>query len=239
MELIRLDMSEYMESHAISKIIGAPPGYVGFEQGGVLIDAVERNPYSVILLDEIEKAHHEIHNILLQVMDYGCITNNSDKKIYFRNTIIIMTTNAGADALNKKPLGFGRTSEFYNHDNDAAIKKIFSPEFRNRLDAIIQFNSIDNSIMHNIVDKFVQDAINQLHQKKIDLLIHNEVYSHLADIGYNREFGARPLERIISEKIKRPIANEILFGKLKNGGLVTAKMSDGKILLTCGVEDIQ
>jgi len=217
-ELIRFDMSEYMERHTVSRLIGAPPGYVGFDQGGLLTDAVNQHPHSVLLLDEIEKAHPEIFNILLQVMDNGQLTDANGRKVDFRNVIIIMTTNAGAADAAKFAIGFagGKKSD----ETDAAITRMFSPEFRNRLDAIIHFAGLSASIINRIVEKFVMQLEAQLADRGVTFELSQEATKWLADKGFDDEMGARPLSRIIQEYVKKPIADEILFGSLKNGGIV-------------------
>ena len=208
-ELIRFDMSEYMERHTVSRLIGAPPGYVGFDQGGLLTEAVVKNPYSVLLLDEIEKAHPDIFNILLQVMDNGVLTDNNGRKADFRNVIIIMTTNAGADLLEKKSIGFNSQS----NETDAikTLKKLFSPEFRNRLDEIIQFNYLPKKVILSIVDKFLVKLQAQLDQRGIELIYSNKVINWIAEEGYDKVMGARPMERFITENIKKPLVDSILF----------------------------
>lgn len=218
-ELIRFDMSEYMERHSVSKLIGAPPGYVGYDQGGLLTDAIEKTPHCVLLLDEIEKAHFEIYNILLQVMDYGFLSDHNGKKIDFRNVIIIMTTNAGAQDLAKESIGFSdnKTDKNYNEE----INRIFSPEFRNRLDSIIPFNSLSNEIMKQVVDKFIIKLETQLDEKNVLLTLSEAAYDWLTLNGADEKYGARPLQRVIDEKIKKPLADELLFGGLKKGGEIT------------------
>jgi ATP-dependent Clp protease ATP-binding subunit ClpA len=217
-ELIRFDMSEYMERHAVSRLIGAPPGYVGFDQGGLLTDKIDQHPHCVLLLDEIEKAHPDLFNLLLQVMDYGKLTDNNGKTVDFRNVILIMTTNAGAAQLAKAPMGFESTRRA---DDDAEeIKRLFTPEFRNRLDAIVPFHALSKETVMRVVDKFVMQLEAQLAEKNITILLSDEAREYLADTGYDSAMGARPLARVIQEKIKRPLAEEILFGKLTNGGSV-------------------
>ncbi len=227
MNLCRIDMSEYAEQHAVARLIGSPPGYVGFEQGGILTDAVDQHPYSVVLLDEIEKAHPDIYNILLQVMDYGKLTDNNGKNVNFTNTIVIMTTNAGAEALEKSPIGFGRDTQEQDHSD--AIKRTFTPEFRNRLDAVIPFKPLTNDLMLHIVDKFIIELCEQLADRGVKIEIGPKSRQHLAEEGYDAAYGARPLERIIDERIKKPLADEILFGKLKNGGVVTVSYADDEL----------
>ena len=215
-ELIRFDMSEYMERHSVSKLIGAPPGYVGYDQGGLLTDAIEKTPHCVLLLDEIEKAHFEIYNILLQVMDYGFLSDHNGKKIDFRNVIIIMTTNAGAQDLAKESIGFSDNKNDKNYNEE--INRIFSPEFRNRLDSIIPFNSLSNEIMKQVVDKFIIKLETQLDEKNVLLTLSEAAFDWLTLNGADEKYGARPLQRVIDEKIKKPLADELLFGGLKKGG---------------------
>ncbi|WDM84942.1 AAA family ATPase [Ehrlichia sp. JZT12] len=224
MKLIRFDMSEYMESHAVSKIIGSPPGYVGYDQGGLLTDSIARHQYSVLLLDEIEKAHSDIYNILLQIMDYGCVTDTYGKKVNFHNVVIILTTNAGAFELSKNSVGFVRDKSFNSGDNRKAIERIFSPEFRNRLDAIISFSSLDRQVMLRVVKKFIDQLKEQLAKKNVHVDIGDDVLTYLADVGYGDESGVRHVENIISEKVRKYLAEEILFGKLFNGGNVKIKL---------------
>ena len=223
-ELVRFDMSEYMERHSISKLIGAPPGYVGYDQGGLLTEKIEKTPHCVLLLDEIEKAHFDIYNILLQVMDYGFLSDHNGKKIDFRNVIIIMTTNAGAQDLTKESIGFSESKIEQNYSQE--INRLFSPEFRNRLDAIIPFNSLSKAIMKQIVDKFVIKLESQLDEKSVLLTLTEPAYEWLTENGVDEKYGARPLQRFIDEKIKKPLADELLFGKLKNGGSVKVDKLD-------------
>jgi ATP-dependent Clp protease ATP-binding subunit ClpA len=218
LELLRFDMSEYMERHTVSRLIGAPPGYVGYDQGGLLTDAVNQNPHSVLLLDEIEKAHPDIYNILLQVMDNGFLTDSNGRKVDFRNVIIIMTTNAGAADASKAEIGFGRG--FKSDEQDIAVKRRFSPEFRNRLDAIISFGALTPSDIAKVVDKFIIQLEAQLADRKIEFEVTKAANLWLANKGYDKRYGARPLGRTIQEFIKKPLADKILFGKLKSGGLV-------------------
>ncbi|HCU66845.1 MAG TPA: ATP-dependent Clp protease ATP-binding subunit ClpA [Rheinheimera sp.] len=215
-ELLRFDMSEYMERHSISRLIGAPPGYVGFDQGGLLTDAVSKHPYSVVLLDEIEKAHSDIYNILLQVMDHGTLTDNNGRKIDFRNVILVMTTNAGVQETVRKTIGFKQQD--HSHDALAEINRTFSPEFRNRLDGIIWFKHLSRDIILQIVDKFVCDLQVQLDKKQVSLELSGAARQWLADKGYDQAMGARPMGRVIQEQLKKPLANEILFGRLTQGG---------------------
>jgi len=217
-ELIRFDMSEYMERHTVSRLIGAPPGYVGFDQGGLLTDAVVQNPHSVILLDEIEKAHPDVFNLLLQVMDHGTLTDNNGRKADFRNIILVMTTNAGAESISRTTMGF--TQQDHSTDGMEAVNKMFTPEFRNRLDAIIQFKPLDKSIILNVVDKFIIELEAQLEDKNVSIDFNAEAKAWLAEHGFDARMGARPMARIISENVKKPLADEILFGKLSRGGRV-------------------
>jgi len=226
LELLRFDMSEYMERHTVSRLIGAPPGYVGYDQGGLLTDAVNQNPHSVLLLDEIEKAHPDIYNILLQVMDNGFLTDSNGRKVDFRNVIIIMTTNAGAADASKAEIGFGRG--YKSDEQNIAIKKRFSPEFRNRLDAIISFDALTPSDIAKVVDKFIIQLEAQLADRKIEFEVTKAANLWLANKGYDKRYGARPLGRTIQEFIKKPLADEILFGKLKNGGLVKIGIDNKK-----------
>ena len=228
-ELLRFDMSEYMERHTVSRLIGAPPGYVGFDQGGLLTDQVDQHPYCVLLLDEIEKAHPDIYNILLQVMDNGSLTDNNGKKIDFRNVILIMTTNAGASDAARAAIGFGSVKR--EGDEIEAINKLFTPEFRNRLDAIIPFSSLPMSVVHKVVQKFVMQLESQLAERHVTFELTDEATQWLSEKGYDDKMGARPLGRIIQEHIKKPLAEEILFGKLKKGGIVRVSVGakpDGK-----------
>jgi ATP-dependent Clp protease ATP-binding subunit ClpA len=228
-ELLRFDMSEYMERHTVSRLIGAPPGYVGFDQGGLLTDQVDQHPYCVLLLDEIEKAHPDVYNILLQVMDNGTLTDNNGKKIDFRNVILIMTTNAGASDAQRAAIGFGSTKR--EGDEIEAINRLFTPEFRNRLDAIIPFASLPMSVVHKVVQKFVMQLESQLAERNVTFELTEEATKWLAEKGYDDKMGARPLGRIIQENIKKPLAEEILFGKLKKGGIVRVSVGakpDGK-----------
>ena len=229
-KLLRFDMSEYMERHSISRLIGSPPGYVGFDEGGALTEAVNKNPYAVLLLDEIEKAHPDIFNILLQIMDYGKLTDHNSRTVDFRNIILIMTSNVGASNLDKNKIGF--TGKQSNDDNLQEINKMFSPEFRNRLDSIISFEFLSPSIMDNIVEKAINYLEGQLAEKNISIQLSNEARKYLALKGYDIKYGARPLQRIIQKEIKESLAEEILFGKLKNGGLVNINIKNKKIIFT-------
>lgn len=220
-ELIRFDMSEYMERHSVSRLIGTPPGYVGFDQGGLLTDKVDQHPHCVLLMDEIEKAHPDLFNILLQVMDYGKLTDNNGKSVDFRNVILIMTTNAGAQEMARKPIGFGReVGASMDYAENEAITKMFSPEFRNRLDAIVPFQNLQPETVEKVVDKFIIQLETQLSDRNVSIELSHEARKYLAEAGYDVTMGARPLARIIQEKVKRPLAEEILFGKLSKGGLV-------------------
>ncbi len=223
-ELIRFDMSEYMERHAVSRLIGAPPGYVGFDQGGLLTEAITKHPYSVLLLDEIEKAHPDIFNILLQVMDHGALTDNNGRKADFRNVIIIMTTNAGAEALNKTTIGF--TPPEKGGDEMGDIKRLFSPEFRNRLDAMISFKSLDKEVIMRVVDKFLMQLEEQLHEKKVEANFTDALKDQLAKKGFDPLMGARPMARLIQDTIRKALADELLFGRLASGGKVTVDLDE-------------
>jgi ATP-dependent Clp protease ATP-binding subunit ClpA len=224
-ELIRFDMSEYMERHTISRLIGAPPGYVGFDQGGLLTDAVDQHPHAVLLLDEIEKAHPDLFNVLLQIMDYGKLTDHTGKSIDFRNVVLIMTTNAGAAEMAKSAMGFGRDER--EGEDEEAIKRMFTPEFRNRLDATIGFAGLSPEIVGRVVDKFIGDLEGQLADQGVTIDLSDEARERLAIKGYDSQNGARPLARVIQEDIKRPLADELLFGRLAKGGRVTVGVSDG------------
>ncbi len=229
-ELIRFDMSEYMERHAVSRLIGAPPGYVGFDQGGLLTEAITKHPYSVLLLDEIEKAHPDIFNILLQVMDHGTLTDNNGRKADFRNVVIVMTTNAGAEGLSKNAMGF--TQQRMAGDEMAEIKRMFTPEFRNRLDAVVSFASLDEEIILRVVDKFLMQLEAQLSEKKVEAIFTEELKKYLAKNGFDPQMGARPMARLIQDTIRRALADELLFGKLSNGGRVTIDLgADGQVKL--------
>lgn len=228
-KFIRFDMSEYMEKHAVARLIGAPPGYVGFEQAGLLTDAVRKHPYSVLLLDEIEKAHSDIFNILLQVMDYATLTDNNGKKADFRNVILIMTSNAGARDMDRQAIGFGDKAEETQGKGKDALKELFSPEFRNRLDSTIFFNSLTPEIMKKVVDKYISEFLQTLKKKKVSLILSNEALNWLAENGYDPAFGARPLARLIQTEIKDALSEEVLFGKLRKGGKVGIGLKDGKL----------
>ncbi len=224
-ELVRFDMSEYMERHSVSRLIGAPPGYVGFDQGGLLTDAVDKNPHVVLLLDEIEKAHPDVYNVLLQIMDHGKLTDHSGKQVDFRNVILIMTTNAGAADLAKPAIGFGRSIR--EGDDQEAINRLFTPEFRNRLDAIISFKTLPPEVIDRVVDKFVAELEGQLAERGVSIEISSKARAWIGDKGYSPEYGARPLARIIQEHIKKPLAEELLFGKLSDGGAVEVILAKG------------
>ncbi len=226
-ELIRFDMSEYMERHSISRLIGAPPGYVGFDQGGLLTDSIDQHPHAVLLLDEIEKAHVDLYNILLQVMDHGKLTDHNGKTVDFRNVILIMTTNAGAADLTREAIGFGRDNRA--GEDEEAIKRIFTPEFRNRLDAIIPFAGLTPEIVGRVVEKFVLQLEAQLADRNVTIEVSSSAKEWLAERGYDRLYGARPLARVIQEHIKKPLAEELLFGKLVHGGAVNVSLRDGKL----------
>src|SRR6202035_4747866 len=217
-EMIRFDMSEYMERHTVSRLIGAPPGYVGFDQGGLLTDGVDQHPHCVLLLDEIEKAHPDLFNVLLQIMDHGKLTDHNGKQVDFRNIILIMTTNAGASDAAKDAIGFGRGKR--EGEDEEAIKKLFTPEFRNRLDATITFAPLSRDTIDKVVEKFVLELEAQLADRDVTFDLTPEATRWLGEKGYDDAFGARPLARVIQEHIKKPLADEILFGKLKNGGTV-------------------
>jgi ATP-dependent Clp protease ATP-binding subunit ClpA len=225
-ELVRFDMSEYMERHAVSRLIGAPPGYVGFDQGGLLTDSIDQHPHAVLLLDEIEKAHPDVFNILLQVMDYGKLTDNNGKTVDFRNVILIMTTNAGAADMSRPAMGFGRDQR--TGEDGEAIKRMFTPEFRNRLDAVIAFGGLTPEILAHVVDKFVAELAAQLADKRVHLEVDADARAWLGEKGYDPLFGARPLARAIQDHIKRPMAEELLFGQLSKGGKVLVTIRDGK-----------
>jgi ATP-dependent Clp protease ATP-binding subunit ClpA len=235
-ELVRFDMSEYMERHAVSRLIGAPPGYVGFDQGGLLTEAISKKPHCVLLLDEIEKAHPDVFNILLQVMDHGTLTDNNGRKADFRNVIIIMTTNAGAENLNRRGIGFAQTKATGDEMGD--IRRMFTPEFRNRLDAIIPFAALDEEIILRVVDKFLMQLEEQLHEKRVEAVFTDALRAHLAKKGFDPLMGARPMHRLIQDTIRRALADELLFGKLVDGGRVTVDVdSEGQVQLTFETND--
>lgn len=229
MELIRFDMSEYMERHTVSRLIGAPPGYVGYDQGGLLTEAVTKSPHAVLLLDEIEKAHPEVFNLLLQVMDHGTLTDNNGRKADFRNVILVMTTNAGAESMSRSSIGF--TQQDHSTDGMEAIKRMFTPEFRNRLDAVIQFQNLNMDIIKGVVDKFLTELQAQLDDKRVMLDVDDSARTWLAEKGYDKDMGARPMNRLIQERLKRPLAEKILFGELsESGGTVHVHEEDGELI---------
>jgi ATP-dependent Clp protease ATP-binding subunit ClpA len=236
-DLIRFDMSEYMEQHAVSRLIGAPPGYVGFDQGGLLTEAITKKPHCVLLLDEIEKAHPAIFNVLLQVMDHGTLTDNNGRKADFRNVIIVMTTNAGAETMNKASIGFTNPREA--GDEAADIKRLFTPEFRNRLDAIVSFKALDENIILRVVDKFLLQLETQLAEKKVDVTFTDKLRKHLAKKGFDPLMGARPMQRLIQDTIRRALADELLFGRLTDGGRLTVDLDDTDESKTEVLLDIQ
>jgi ATP-dependent Clp protease ATP-binding subunit ClpA len=235
LELLRFDMSEYMERHTVSRLIGAPPGYVGFDQGGLLTDAVTKNPHSVVLLDEIEKAHPEVFNLLLQVMDHGSLTDNNGRKADFRNVILIMTTNAGAESISRRTIGF--TAQDHSSDGMEAITKTFTPEFRNRLDTIVQFEPLGEDVILTVVDKFLTELQGQLDEKRVTLDVDEDARLWLVEKGYDINMGARPMERIIQEHIKKPLAEMVLFGDLsKAGGTALVRLDKTEDKLDVKVE---
>ncbi len=236
-DLIRFDMSEYMERHAVSRLIGAPPGYVGFDQGGLLTEAVTKKPHCVLLLDEIEKAHPDIFNVLLQVMDHGTLTDNNGRKADFRNVILIMTTNAGAETMNKATIGFTNPRE--SGDEMVDIKRLFTPEFRNRLDAIVGFKALDENVILRVVDKFLLQLETQLAEKKVDVTFTDKLRKHLAKKGFDPLMGARPMQRLIQDTIRRALADELLFGRLTDGGRLTVDLDDKDESKTEVLLDIQ
>lgn len=234
-ELLRFDMSEYMERHTVSRLIGAPPGYVGFDQGGLLTEAVMKNPHCVLLLDEIEKAHPEVFNLLLQVMDHGTLTDNNGRKADFRNVILVMTTNAGAQEMSRTSIGFA--SQDNSTDAMEVIRRVFTPEFRNRLDAIIQFEGLDERTIAQVVDKFVLELEAQLEEKGVSLEIDDETRTWIAARGYDPKMGARPMARVVQEHVKRPLAEELLFGKLVNGGHVKVTVAADALELSVSTDE--
>jgi ATP-dependent Clp protease ATP-binding subunit ClpA len=235
-ELVRFDMSEYMERHAVSRLIGAPPGYVGFEQGGLLTEAINKHPYCVLLLDEIEKAHPDIYNILLQVMDHGTLTDNNGRKSDFRNVTIIMTTNAGAESLSKTSMGFTQSKQ--SGDEMAEIKRLFTPEFRNRLDATVSFAPLSQEVIMRVVDKFLMQLEDQLHEKKVEASFSDQLKAYLGKKGFDPLMGARPMARLIQDTVRRGLADELLFGRLANGGHVTVDI-DAEEKITLSFDDIK
>ncbi len=238
-EFTRFDMSEYMEKHAVARLIGAPPGYVGFEQGGLLVDSVRTHPYSVVLLDEIEKAHPDIYNILLQVMDHAALTDNTGRKADFRNVVLILTSNAGSRELSAQTIGFAERGIGEAYDERArraaatrsksAIERVFSPEFRNRLDAIVTFRPLSSSVMEEIVEKFVLQLEQQLSERRVAIALTPEARSWLAVKGYDPVFGARPLARVVQTQVRDPLTDQILFGALENGGTVEIGVADNQL----------
>ena len=236
-ELIRLDMSEYMERHTVSRLIGAPPGYIGYDTGGLLTEAITKQPHSVLLLDEMEKAHPDVFNILLQVMDHGTLTDTSGRKTDFRNVIIVMTTNAGADRISRSSIGF--TIQDHSSDVMEEIKRVFSPEFRNRLDAIIQFNPLDPETIGHVVDKFLTELEMQLDTKKVTMDIDSEAKVWLAEHGHDPIMGARPMARLIQDQIKKPLAEQLLFGDLQGGGHIFITVRDGKLVVECDEKELE
>jgi ATP-dependent Clp protease ATP-binding subunit ClpA len=225
--MVRIDMSEFMEKHSVSRLIGAPPGYVGFDQGGLLTDGVDQHPHCVLLLDEIEKAHPDVYNILLQVMDHGKLTDHNGRTVDFRNVVVIMTSNAGAQEQAKEAIGFGRDRR--EGEDTAAIERMFTPEFRNRLDAVISFAPLPREVIFQVVEKFVLQLEAQLLDRGVTIELTPEAAAWLGDKGYDDKMGARPLGRVIQEHIKKPLAEELLFGKLAKGGLVRVTVKDGAI----------
>jgi ATP-dependent Clp protease ATP-binding subunit ClpA len=237
-EFIRFDMSEYMEKHAVARLIGAPPGYIGFEQGGLLVDAVRQHPYAVVLLDEIEKAHPDIYNILLQVMDHATLTDNSGRKADFRQVVLIMTSNAGSRELSAGSIGFGGASgeqttalraKTAKDRSKAAVERVFSPEFRNRLDATVTFKPLTPEVMETIVDKFILQLEAQLAERRIAITLEPEARAWLARKGYDPVYGARPLARVVQTEVRDRLTDEILFGHLERGGTVTIGAADGAL----------
>jgi ATP-dependent Clp protease ATP-binding subunit ClpA len=222
----RFDMSEYMEKHAVSRLIGSPPGYVGFDQGGLLTEAIRKHPHSVLLLDEIEKAHPDIYSILLQVMDHSTLTDNSGRKADFRNVILIMTTNAGARELTSRGIGFVTSKK---GKDQSAINRIFAPEFRNRLDAIVTFSALDSEAMQHVVDKLIKELVGQLAEKRVSIKLSQEARAWLAEKGYDPDYGARPLRRLIMKEIGDTLTEQILFGELSKGGEAQIDLQDGQL----------
>ncbi|HKY69666.1 MAG TPA: AAA family ATPase, partial [Gammaproteobacteria bacterium] len=217
-ELIRFDMSEYMESHTVSRLIGAPPGYVGYETGGLLTEAVTKTPHAVLLLDEIEKAHPDVFNLLLQVMDHGALTDSNGRKADFRHVILIMTTNAGASLMSRSSIGF--TEQDHGSDGLEEVNRMFAPEFRNRLDAIIQFGALDTATILRVVEKFICELTERLENKKVIIEVDQSAKSWFVENGFDKKMGARPMARLIQEELKKPLADELLFGRLMEGGFV-------------------
>ncbi len=236
-ELIRFDMSEYMERHTVSRLIGAPPGYVGYDQGGLLTEEINKHPHSILLLDEIEKAHPDVFNLLLQVMDHGTLTDNNGRKSDFRNVIVIMTTNIGAEVMSRSSIGF--TKQDHSSDGMEAIKRGFTPEFRNRLDAIVPFDSLSIAVMERVVDKFIFELETQLAEKKVELYVDQDARKWLAENGYDEKMGARPMARLIQESIKKPLAEALLFGELEHGGKVTVSQENGELTFVLEGESVK
>ncbi|MEO1885452.1 MAG: AAA family ATPase, partial [Methylococcales bacterium] len=226
-DLIRFDMSEYMERHTVSRLIGSPPGYIGYDQGGLLTEEVNKHPYAILLLDEIEKAHPDIFNLLLQIMDHGTLTDNNGRKADFRNIMLVMTTNAGAQEGSRASIGF--TEQVHSSDRMKVLEKLFTPEFRNRLDAVVQFKPLTEGVIIHVVDKFIFQLESQLHEKNVTITLEPEARSWLAKKGYDPKMGARPMERTIQEHIKKPLAIELLFGRLINGGSVKVCVKNNEI----------
>jgi ATP-dependent Clp protease ATP-binding subunit ClpA len=236
LELVRFDMSEYMERHTVSRLIGAPPGYVGYDQGGLLTEAIARNPHVVLLLDEIEKAHPDVFNLLLQVMDHGTLTDNNGRKADFRSVILVMTTNAGAQEMSRPSIGF--TSQDHSSDGMEAIKKLFSPEFRNRLDAIVHFKPLDISVIAQVVDKFIFELEAQLQEQRVTIEVDNAARLWLAEHGYDPKMGARPMARLIQQHIKKPLAEELLFGRLEQGGHLVIHLENDELVFEIESKDV-
>ncbi len=235
-ELVRFDMSEYMERHTVSRLIGAPPGYVGFDQGGLLTEAITKHPHAVLLLDEVEKAHPDVFNLLLQVMDHGTLTDNNGRKADFRNVVLVMTTNAGAELMSRPSIGF--TTQDHATDGMEAIKRMFSPEFRNRLDTVVQFSPLDEETIGNVVEKFIIELEAQLEEKRVTFELDDSARAFLAERGFDRKMGARPMARVIQEFIKRPLAEELLFGKLESGGHVLIRAEGDKLAFDFELESV-
>lgn len=223
-ELIRFDMSEYMEAHTASRLIGAPPGYVGYDQGGLLTEKIHQYPHCVLLLDEIEKAHHDVFNLLLQIMDHGTLTDNNGRSVSFKQVILIMTTNVGAESISRTSMGF--TEQDHSSDNNEEIKRSFTPEFRNRLDAVVQFAPLSGETIASVVDKFIIELQSTLDDKKVVLEIDDAVRTYLGQKGYDKLMGARPMARLMTDELKKPLAQMILFGELAQGGVVRVRLSD-------------
>jgi ATP-dependent Clp protease ATP-binding subunit ClpA len=232
-EFLRFDMSEYMEKHTVSRLIGAPPGYVGFDQGGLLTDAINRHPYSVLVLDEIEKAHPDLFNILLQVMDHASLTDNNGRKADFRNVVIIMTTNAGSREMAAGKIGFGSAGPGDHADAQRALERLLNPEFRNRLDSTIFFGQLSREVILRVVTKFLDEVDGQLAEKHVHLEVSEAARHWFAEHGYDQAFGARPMARLIQDKLKVALADELLFGKLQHGGDVIVDVEDGEIAISC------